>query len=194
MEKSSKDQKDMSYVSDAEEVVRVKSVKVEGATISSLQDLFLKELKDIYSAEKQLIVAFPKMVDAATSPELKDAFEDHLDITEVHVKRLDEVFSLLDLSPISRKSETMKCLIEDAEKRISEINDLTVRDAALICSMQKLEHYEIATYGCLRTYAMVLGYGEAADLLQATLDEEGTVDEKLSHIAISYVNEEANYE
>ena len=194
MEKTSKDQNNNGYATDVKEAIKVEHVEVENALVTSLQDLFLKELKDIYSAEKQLIDAFPRMMEAATAPELKEAFEDHLDVTEVHVKRLDEVFSLLDLTPVSRKSEIMQGLINDTEKVINEINDLTVRDAALICAVHKLEHYEIATYGCLRTFAMVLGYDEAADLLQATLDEEGSVDERLSQIAVSFVNEEANFD
>ena len=193
MEKTSKDQKDMTYTSDVD---KTKSITAEdgGVKLSSLHDLFVKELKDIFYAEKQLIIALPKMVEAATSPELKEALEDHLDVTEVHVKRLDEVFSLLDLSPASRKCETMEGLINDSEKLISETADLLVRDAALICTIQKMEHYEIASYGCLRTFAMVLGYDEAADLLQVTLDEEGSVDKRLTEIAESTVNEEANFE
>lgn len=193
MEKTSKDQKDMTYTSDVDTTKSI-TAEDEGVKLLSLHDLFVKELKDIFYAEKQLIIALPKMVEAATSPELKEAFEDHLDVTEVHVKRLEEVFSLLDLSPATRKCETMEGLINDSEKLISETADLLVRDAALICTVQKMEHYEIASYGCLRTFAMVLGYDEAADLLQVTLDEEGSVDRRLTEIAESTVNEEANFE
>ena len=194
MEKTSKDQKDMSYTSDVKETTKSKSLEGESVKLTSLQDLFVKELKDIYNVEKQLLISLPKVIEATTSPELKETFEDHLDVTEVHVKRLEEVFSLLDLSPASRKCETIEGLIRDCEKLIRETPDLLVRDAALICTVQKIEHYEIASYGCLRTFAMVLGYDEAADLLQVTLDEEGTADKRLTEIAEASVNEEANYE
>lgn len=160
--------------------------------LMSLYDLFLNELKSIYDAEKQLIAAFPMFSESTTSPELREAFEEHLDITEIQLKRVEEIFSLLNYATEGRKCDAMESLIKENDMLINTIVDPMLRDTALIYSMQKLEHYKIAVYGSLRSFADVLGYNDASDLLQATLDEEGMADKKLTELAEAYVNEEAN--
>lgn len=166
----------------------------KGSKAGSLHDLFVHELKDIYSAEKQLLTALPKMIEAATTSELKEAFEEHLEVTKGQVDRLEQVFSIIDLTPQARTCEAMKGLISESQDLIKETTNSVVRDAALIVAAQKVEHYEIATYGCLRTFANVLGYEDAVDLLQETLEEEVEADEKLTAIAESSINEDANKE
>lgn len=161
---------------------------------SPLHDLFITELKDIYWAEKRLVQALPNHVSAAESEELKQAFEDHLDTTELHIKRLEEVFSLLDIIADEVKCEAMEGLIKESLDLIRDPRLQGAKDAALIVAAQKIEHYEIAAYGSLRTFATVLGYQDAAELLQATLDEEVEHDERLSEIAEASVNEEARTE
>jgi len=166
----------------------------KGSKVDSLHELFVHELKDIYSAEKQLLTALPKMIKAATTSELKEAFEEHLEVTKAQVERLEQVFSLIDVTPQARKCEAMEGLIAESEDVIRETTSTVVRDAALIVTAQKVEHYEIAAYGSVRTFANTLGYSDAADLLQETLDEEAEADEKLTAIAESSINEEANNE
>jgi len=155
----------------------------------NLNELFVEEVRDIYDAEKQLVKALPKMAKAADSEELRAAFEEHLEITKAHVSRLEEVFKLLSTAARGKTCEGMKGLIEEGSKAIEEM-DGTVLDAALIASAQKVEHYEIATYGTLATFAEVLGMDEAKDLLGQTLDEEKEADEKLTQIA-GQINPEA---
>lgn len=157
----------------------------------SLKSLFIKELNDIYVAEQISITHLPKIMEAITSVDLKEAVEEHLDITETQVTRLDEVFSIIGGKPTATKSTAMQSLIEEGDELIKEIPDSMVSDAAIIASLQKIKHYEIASYGCLRTWAKVLGYGEAAELLQTTLDEEGETDVRLTEIAEASINEEA---
>ena len=156
------------------------------------QDLFELELKDIYSAEKQLTKALPKMAKAATNEELKQAFESHLGETEGQIKRLEKIFKQLDVS-VTRveKCKAMEGLIEEGKDIMEEGLEPEVLDAALICAAQKVEHYEIASYGCARTFARQLGHSDIAKLLQETLDEEGNADKKLTQIAESVVNQEA---
>jgi len=155
-------------------------------------DLFELELKDLYSAEKQLTKALPKMAKAATNEDLKQAFETHLEETEGQVERLEKIFKQLDIS-YSRveKCKAMEGLIEEGKEIIEEGLEPDVLDAALICAAQKVEHYEIAGYGCARTFAQQLGHEEVAALLQETLDEEGSTDKKLTELAESVVNPEA---
>jgi ferritin-like metal-binding protein YciE len=155
----------------------------------NLQELFVEELKDIYDAEKQLVKALPKMAKAAESEELRGAFEEHLEITRAHVGRLEEVFKGLGMAARGKTCEGMKGLVEEGQEAIQEFEG-TVLDAALIASAQKVEHYEIATYGTLATFAEVLGMEDAKDLLGQTLDEEKEADEKLTQIA-SQINPEA---
>jgi ferritin-like metal-binding protein YciE len=156
-----------------------------------LMELFVDELKDIYWAEKHLMKALPKMAKAAKSEELKAAFEEHTEVTEGQIERLEEVFAILDLKPAGKKCEAMDGLVTEGQELMATFKGSPAIDAALISAAQKVEHYEIATYGTLRTFAKMLGYDEAADLLQATLEEEAETDEKLTDIAESFVNEEA---
>ncbi len=155
----------------------------------NLQELFVEELRDIYDAEKQLVKALPKLAKAAESQELRSAFEDHLEITRAHVGRLEEVFKLLGTAARGKTCEGMKGLVEEGAKAMEELDGI-VLDAALIASAQKVEHYEIATYGTLATFAEVLEMEEAKNLLGQTLDEEKEADENLTTIA-SQINPEA---
>jgi ferritin-like metal-binding protein YciE len=158
----------------------------------NLQELFVNELRDIYDAEKQLTRALPKMAKAAESEELRTAFEEHLEQTRGHIGRVEEVFKLLGMAARGKPCEGMKGLIEEGEEAMEEMEGSTL-DAALIASAQKVEHYEIATYGTLATFAEVLEMQEAKDLLGQTLEEEKEADEKLTAIA-SQINPEAETE
>jgi ferritin-like metal-binding protein YciE len=160
--------------------------------LGSLQDLYLEELKDLYSAENQLLKALPKMAKAASSAELRTAFEDHLEQTRGQVERLERIFKKLGASPKGKKCKAMEGLIEEGSELMAEQAEPAVMDAALIAAAQRVEHYEMAGYGCVRTYARLLGHKEAADLLQATLQEEAAADKKLSKLAESTINVEAN--
>jgi ferritin-like metal-binding protein YciE len=159
--------------------------------VSSLEDLFMDMLKDLYSAEKQLVKALPKMAKAAQSSDLQKAFKDHLSQTEVQVDRLERIFSDLEGSPRGKKCVGMEGLIEEGNEIMKEKMDPDVMDAGLIAAAQKVEHYEIASYGTARAWAQQLGYDKAASLLQDTLDEEGEANKKLTEIAESHVNVEA---
>jgi ferritin-like metal-binding protein YciE len=159
--------------------------------METLQDLYLDELRDIYDAENQLTKALQKMAKTAANEELKAAFEQHLEQTEEHISRLERVFEDLGEKPKGTKCEAMKGLIEEGKRMMEESNDEDVRDAAMIAAAQKVEHYEIATYGTLRTYAEMLGHDDQADLLQETLDEEKDTDENLTELAVTCVNLEA---
>lgn len=161
--------------------------------VSNLQDLLVQELKDLYSAENQLLKALPRMAKTASSEALKAAFQEHLEVTQAQVERLDEVFEILEKSPKGKKCAAMEGLIEEASELIKEKKefDPQVLDAALIGAAQKVEHYEIAGYGTTRTFAKLLGLDEVAELLQATLDEESETDEKLTALAESEINVEA---
>ena len=158
--------------------------------LSTLEDLLVDELKDLYRAENQLLKAIPKMAKAATSKALKAGFEKHLKQTEGHVERLEQVCEILDASPKGKKCKAMKGLIEEGADVIEEDAEPEVKDAALIAAAQKVEHYEIAGYGCVRTYAELLGNTKAAKLLQQTLDEEADTDKALTKLAES-INVEA---
>jgi len=159
--------------------------------LENLHDLFVSELKDLYSAEHQIIKALPKMVKSATSAELKSAFEEHLQVTKEQVKRLDKVFRILDASPRGKKCKAMEGLLEEGKELMNEDADPSVMDAGLIAAAQRVEHYEMAGYGTVRTYAKLLGYAAAAKLLQQTLEEEGEADQTLSNLAESIINVEA---
>lgn len=161
---------------------------------SSLNSLFINQLKKIYGIEQMLLKKLPVMERSVTSSELKETIEEHIDITETQVKRLDEVFSIIGIAIEAGKSAAIEGIIEEGNELIKETPDSLVRDAAIIAVIQKIEHYEIASYGCLRTWAKLLEYEEASDLLQTTLDEEGEMDEKLTEIAEASVNEEAMME
>jgi ferritin-like metal-binding protein YciE len=159
--------------------------------LDSMDDLFLHELKDLYSAEKQLLKALPKMAKAASSQELADLIKAHLEETKQQVERLEQVFELIGKSNRGSGCKAMEGLIEEGSEIIEEEGDPAVKDAALITAAQRVEHYEIAGYGSARTFAQQLGLNEAADLLQQTLDEEHAADDKLNNLALSRVNEEA---
>jgi len=149
----------------------------------AFQDLFLDELKDLYHAEQQLVKALPKMAKAASAPDLKNGFTKHLKETEGHVRRLEKVFQLLDHKPAAKVCEGMKGLLKEGQEKIEEDVPDTIRDAALIGAAQKVEHYEIAAYGTLRTYADLMEREDIVEILQETLDEEGETDKKLTAIA-----------
>ena len=159
--------------------------------LDTLRNLYIDELKDLYSAEKQLIKALPKMARAASSPELKQAFETHLEQTRVQVERLEQVFEGLEVSPRGKKCVGMEGLIAEAQELISEDPEPEVLDAGLISKAQHVEHYEIAGYGTVRSYALMLGENDQATLLQETLDEEGETDKLLTALAEGAINLEA---
>ncbi|MGE7773325.1 ferritin-like domain-containing protein [Chitinophaga sp. NPDC101104] len=158
---------------------------------SPFHQLFVDELKDIYWAEKHLVKALPKMQKAASTAELVDAFADHLEATKGHVSRLEDIFEIMGMKPTAKKCEAMEGLVAEAQELISEEEAGSVLDAGLIIAAQKVEHYEIATYGSLRTLATRMGQTDAANLLEQTLDEEKETDSLLTQIAESKVNEEA---
>lgn len=159
--------------------------------IATLHDLYVDELKDLYNAEHQILKALPKMAKAASHAELTQAFKDHLAETKVQVERLEKIFKKLDVSPKGKTCKAMEGLLEEGKDLMAEDAEPAVLDAALIAAAQRVEHYEMAGYGCVRTFARLLGYAEAADLLQETLDEEGTADKKLTDLAESVINAEA---
>ena len=162
---------------------------------SALNELFLDELKDIYWAEKHLVKALPKMAKAATSDELRAAVQKHISETENQITRLEQVFSSIDEKAVAVKCEAMAGLLKEAEEIVSETEKGSVtRDAGIISAAQKVEHYEIASYGTLRTLACVLGYNEAVDLLEATLAEEKQCDEDLTILAVNGINKMASTE
>jgi ferritin-like metal-binding protein YciE len=159
--------------------------------LDSLNKLYVDELKDIYSAETQITKALPRMVKTATSPELKAAFEAHLQETHGQIQRLERIFQTLEKSPRGKKCVGMEGLLEEGKEVMGEDIDPEVLDAALIAAAQKVEHYEISSYGTVRAYAQLLGDNTAVDLLTLTLEEEVGTDEKLTHLAESGINLEA---
>jgi ferritin-like metal-binding protein YciE len=161
-------------------------------SMDSLKDLYVDELKDLYSAENQLLKALPKMAKKAAAPELKRAFQDHLAQTEGHVSRLEKIFKGLGEKPNGKVCKAMKGLVEEGKEVIEEDGDASVLDAALIGAAQRVEHYEIAGYGVVRTFASLLGEEDAVGLLQRTLNEEAEADKKLTKLAESVINVEAS--
>jgi ferritin-like metal-binding protein YciE len=151
--------------------------------LQTLNDLFVVQLQDLYSAEQQLVEALPKMASAASYDKLREAFEHHLSETEEHVRRISEIFGGVGASPSGETCEAMKGLIREGEQVLSAQGDPAVRDAALIAAAQRVEHYEIAGYGTARTLADELDYDDAKDLLDQTLDEESNADKLLTKIA-----------
>lgn len=162
--------------------------------LNNLEDLLLHELKDLYSAENQLVKALPKMAKAASHQELKAAFEEHLEQTEGHVERLDEISEMLGKKLTGHACKAMKGLIEEGADLIAEDAESSVRDAGLIGAAQRVEHYEIAGYGTARCLAEQLGHSEIAELLEQTLEEEKQTDENLSELATSSINADAGQE
>src|ERR1700732_1870859 len=155
-----------------------------------LKHLYVEELKDLFSAENQLVKALPKMAKASTSEELRAGFEEHLDQTKEHVARLEKIFKALDESPKGKKCKGMEGLIKEGAEMIEEDPAPEELDAGLISAAQRVEHYEIAGYGCVSTYAKLLGEEHAVSLLRLTLEEEKETDEKLTQLAGS-INVEA---
>jgi ferritin-like metal-binding protein YciE len=160
-------------------------------SLDSLEKLFLEELRDIYNAEKQITRALPRMAKAAESPQLRQAFTNHLRETEGQIQRLERVFKDLGQAVRGKKCKGMEGLLEEGKEILEEEGEPQVLDAALIASAQKVEHYEIAAYGCLRTYAELLGHSTAAQLLQQNLQEEEAADKKLTDLGESGINQAA---
>jgi ferritin-like metal-binding protein YciE len=161
--------------------VRIRARRIE-MTVDTMEKLFVEELKDLYSAEKQITRALPKMAKKASNEQLKTAFETHLEQTQGQIQRLDRVFEILGKSSSGKTCKGMQGLLEEGSETMQEAQG-EVLDAAMICAAQKVEHYEMAAYGSVRTWAQQLGQKEIADLLQQTLEEEGETDHKLTQLA-----------
>jgi len=159
--------------------------------LDTLKTLYIDELRDLYNAENQLLKALPKMAKGASSEDLKDAFEKHLEQTKSHVERLEEVYQEIGETPKSKTCKAMKGLIEEGSEILKEDGEESVIDAGIIVAAQKVEHYEIASYGSVRTFAQLLGKDRSAELLQTTLDEESETNETLNQLAEEIVNPEA---
>ena len=159
--------------------------------INSMNDFMLHELQDLMGAEEQILEALPKMIQEVGDPKLKQLLQQHLKETQNQVKRLEQCFKSLGESPKSEKCKGMAGIISEGEKMMKDIQDSEVRDAAIIGSAQKVEHYEMAAYGTMRTLAKTMGLNDIADLLQKTLDEEGEADKKLTAVAEARVNKKA---
>ena len=176
---------------DSQKHVKDNATKSKPDAAQGLRDLFVDELKDIYWAEKALTKAIPKMIKNSTSSELVEALTGHLKVTEEQVTRLEDVFSLVEEKAVTKKCEAMAGLIKEAEEIMKETEKGVVRDAGIVLAGQKVEHYEIATYGTLCSFAKTLGEHDAAALLEETLNEEKEADEKLSKISESSINIQA---
>jgi ferritin-like metal-binding protein YciE len=159
--------------------------------LQTLNDVLIEELRDLHNAEMQLIRALPKMADAATSEELRDALTMHLDETKAQVERLDRIFEMLDIKPGRKKCKAMEGLVAEGKDVIAEDAEPIVHDAAIIASAQRIEHYEIAGYGCAKAFALLLELGEVAELLDQSLQEESMADQKLTEVAMSGINQAA---
>jgi ferritin-like metal-binding protein YciE len=162
-----------------------------GATFNNLNELFVNQLEDLYDAENRLIDALPKMAEAANSPQLKSAFLSHLDETKGHARRLEEIFGQLGEEPKRETCEAMKGLVKEGAEMIHANGDPAVKDAGLIAAAQRVEHYEMAGYGVVRSFAQRLGHQDIAQLLQQTLDEEGKADQHLTELAEGGINASA---
>jgi ferritin-like metal-binding protein YciE len=161
--------------------------------LETLKDLYIAQLKDLHSAEKQLIKALPKMAKAATNADLSAGFREHLEQTKEHAVRLEKVLASHGKTTRGPKCKAMEGLVAEGSEMIEEEADPEVRDAGLICAAQRVEHYEIAGYGCVVTFAKLLGDKEGAKVLHTTLTEEADTDKKLSKLAVSTINIEANH-
>jgi len=157
----------------------------------SLQEVYVEQLKDLYNAEQQILRALPKMAKSAVHPELQKAFTDHEQLTRVHVERLDKIFQQLGKSPGGHKCKGMEGLLAEGDELMEEHSESDALDAAMIAAAQRVEHYEIAGYGTVRTFANMLGLADHAALLQQTLDEEGETDHQLTELAETVVNIDA---
>jgi ferritin-like metal-binding protein YciE len=157
----------------------------------SLHQLYVDQLRDLYNAEAQILKALPKMIEKTTHTGLRQALEFHARQTQGHVERLDRIFTMLGERPEGEKCKGMEGVIDEGQDTIKRYDDQDVRDAALIAAAQRVEHYEMAAYGCVRTYAGVLGLPDQQELLQQTLNEEGDADHKLTQLAEEVVNVDA---
>jgi ferritin-like metal-binding protein YciE len=164
--------------------------KAKSDAAQDLRELFEEQLKDIYWAEKALTDAIPVAIDNSTSPELADALTEHLNVTNQQVIRLERVFETMGLNAEAKKCEAMEGLIKEADEIVEETKEGAVRDAGIISAVQKVEHYEIATYGTLLSFATILGENEVASMLEETLNEEKEADAKLTELAESKINRE----
>lgn len=162
------------------------------AKLKTLQDLLVHNIKDLYSAETQLVKALPKIAKAATEPALKEAVKTHLEETKVHVERLQQIAEILEITPRGLTCKAMKGLIEEGQEAVEEEAEPSIKDLALITAAQKVEHYEISGYGSARALAEALGQQEIVDILQTTLDEEGTTDQLLTDLAEQIVGTISN--
>jgi ferritin-like metal-binding protein YciE len=160
--------------------------------VNSLKELFVEELKDVYDAENQIVKALPKIIKAASTPRLRQALESHLEQTIGHVQRLEQIFDSLGEAAKAKKCDGLRGILQEAEKAINDGEKGSVLDAGLIAGAQRVEHYEMAAYGSLKTWAGQLGDHQAAKLLEETLDEEKEADKKLTEIATSSVNAQAS--
>jgi ferritin-like metal-binding protein YciE len=160
-------------------------------SLNNMEDLLVQELKDLYSAETQIVKALPKMAKAASSPDLQKAFEDHLEETKNQVQRLEKIFKQLDTGTRGKKCKGMEGLLEEGKEILDEDAEGAVKDAALIGAAQRVEHYEIAAYGTAQAFAKILGHDDIVRLLEETLEEEKAADTKLNDLAESSVNLEA---
>lgn len=159
--------------------------------IATLHDLYVEEIKGLYSGEQQLLKALPKMAKAAISPQLAKAFTDHVVETKAQLERLEKIFKKLDVSPTAKTCKVMEALLAEGNAAISDDADPTIKDATLIALAQRIKHLEMAGYGSTRTFARLLGCEESADLLQKTLDEEWAADKKLTKVAEAVINVKA---
>ncbi len=159
--------------------------------VTTMEELFIEELRDLYDAETQLTKALPKLSEAAVSEDLRDAFDEHLSETENQVERLKRIFELVGEKPTGKKCAAMAGLIKEGDEMASDSKETPVRDAGLIAAAQKVEHYEISGYGSARTHAQLLGNDEAVRLLTETLEEERAADEKLNELAVGMINRNA---
>ncbi|HET7583559.1 MAG TPA: ferritin-like domain-containing protein [Gemmatimonadaceae bacterium] len=157
----------------------------------SLQGLYVEHLRDLYSAEQQILTALPKLIEKASHPELRRALEEHRRVTEQHAQRLTDIFKQLGEKGSGTTCKGMQGIIAEGDELVRKFSDSDVLDAAIIAAAQRVEHYEIAAYGCARTYASTLGLGDQADALQKTLDEEGKADHTLTDLADEAVNVDA---
>lgn len=159
--------------------------------LKTLNDLMVEHLRDLYNAETQIMDALPKMAEKATAPQLRKAFETHLEESKVHRARLEDIFQQLGEKPEGHTCKAMEGIIKEGDEFMKERAEPEVMDAGLIAAAQRVEHYEMAGYGCVRTWAKQLGMNDVAKVLQTTLDEEGATDEKLTKLAEGSLNERA---
>ncbi len=162
--------------------------------LSSLRDLYVDELRDLYNAERQLLKTLPKLVDGATDPDLKNAFQQHLGETRRQAERIERIFGDLSMNPRGKICTGMKGILKESSEMLKHDVEPAVKDAGLIAVAQRVEHYEMAGYGTVRTYAEILGYSDAAQTLQDTLNEEGNADHLLTRLAETQVNPQAEQE